>query len=100
MSRPNRSLVCGVISNGNKFAHYGFLGEMDTGPYVSYGLDCDDATFLKESNGKKVHRSTDVTERNLKQIFYEIQNKEDYVHTKINDFALGTNYLILYGVYF
>lgn len=85
-------MVCGVIPNGKYFAHYGYLGDMETGPFVSYGLDCEDENFLRQTNGKHVHRATDVTERNLKQIFYEIQNGEDYIHVQTNDLALGINF--------
>lgn len=88
-SKPNRSMVCGVISNGEKFAHYGYLGEMETGPFVTYGLDCEDKTFTKTTNNVNIYRSTDVTERNLKQIFHEMLNDEDYVHQITSSFTLG-----------
>ncbi|KAK5645154.1 hypothetical protein RI129_006454 [Pyrocoelia pectoralis] len=91
VSKSNRSLVCCVITNGNKFAHYGYLGEMETGPFVAYGIDCDDLTFLKRQHGTNSHRSTDVTERNLRQYFYELENGEEYVHTRVNDLNLGSS---------
>lgn len=90
VSRPNRSLVCAVFPNGEKFAHYGYLGDMQTGPYVAFGLQCEDESFLQSSNGHNSYRATDVTERNLKQIFYEIHNKQEYKHKETSGVKLGS----------
>lgn len=90
VSKTNRSLVCAVIPNGQKFAYHGYLGDMQTGPYVSYGLQCEDNEFLKKTNGRNTHRATDVTERNLKQIFHELENQNEYVHQKICDLEPGS----------
>ncbi|XP_050305115.1 dynein axonemal assembly factor 3 homolog [Anthonomus grandis grandis] len=89
VSRPNRSLVCAVIPNGTSFAHYGYLGDMEIGPFVTFGLQCEDPEFLKSTNGKNAYRATDVTERNLKQVFYEMEHQEEYQHTKKNEMELG-----------
>lgn len=89
VSKPNRTFVCAVIPNGDKFAHHGYLGDMQSGPFIAYGLDCEDSDFLKTTNTQNVYRATDVTERNLKQIFYEIHNKEAYMHKSPNDNKLG-----------
>ncbi|KAJ8911452.1 hypothetical protein NQ315_013814 [Exocentrus adspersus] len=90
VSKPNRSLVCAVIPNGESYAHYGYLGDMQTGPYVAYGLTCEDESFLHSSHGQNSYRATDVTERNLKQIFYEIHNRERYEHKTTSDTKLGS----------
>lgn len=90
VSKPNRSLVCGVFPNGEKFAHYSYLGDMLTGPYVAFGLQCDDKSFLHSSNGQNSYRATDITERNLQQIFYEIHNKQKYEHKRTSDIKLGS----------
>nr|CAI5854155.1 unnamed protein product [Callosobruchus analis] len=89
VSKPNRTFVCAVIPNGDKFAHYGYLGDMQTGPFVAYGLDCEDTEFLKSTHGQNSYRATDVTERNLKQMFHEIQNKKTYDHKSTNDMKMG-----------
>ncbi|KAK4875956.1 hypothetical protein RN001_012378 [Aquatica leii] len=95
VSKSNRSFVCGVIPNGETFVHYGYLGEMQTGPYVAYGLSCEDPNFLKSTNGLNSHRCTDVTERNLRQYFYEIHNNKEYGHTNVNDLNLGSATFLL-----
>lgn len=90
VSKTNRSLVCAVIPNGEKFAHHGYLGDMQTGPYVTYGLECEDKEFLKKTNGTNTHRATDVAERNLKQIFHELENQSEYTHKKMYDLEPGS----------
>lgn len=52
MSRPNRSLVGGVVGN----AHLGYLGDIETGPFIAYGLECEDAAFLTCTNGQNAFR--------------------------------------------
>ncbi|XP_028129878.1 dynein axonemal assembly factor 3 homolog [Diabrotica virgifera virgifera] len=89
VSKPNRSLVCAVVPNGANFVHHGYLGDMQTGPFISFGLTCEDETFLKSVYGQNHYRATDVTERNLKQIFYEIEHKKEYNHKKTNDSLMG-----------
>lgn len=89
-SKTNRSLVCGVIPNGKSFAHYGYLGDMQTGPFVSYGLRCEDESFLKKINDRNAYRATDITERNLKQIFHELEEQKEYVHQTTTDLQMGT----------
>ncbi|XP_018576816.1 dynein assembly factor 3, axonemal homolog [Anoplophora glabripennis] len=90
VSKPNRSLVCAVLPKGEKYTHYGYLGDVQTGPYVAFGLDCEDKSFLDSSNGQNSYRATDITERNLKQIFYEILDKQEYKHNKTSDLKLGS----------
>ncbi|KAJ3642084.1 hypothetical protein Zmor_024901 [Zophobas morio] len=89
VSKPNRSMVCVVIPNGEKFVHCGYLGEMSTGPFVAYGLECEDENYLKHTNGQNTYRATDVTERNLCQIFHEIQYGAEYTHRTTSDVKLG-----------
>ncbi|KAL1501816.1 hypothetical protein ABEB36_007070 [Hypothenemus hampei] len=89
MSWTNRSLVTGVLANGEQFLHYGYLGDMETGPYISWGIDCEDKSFLKSVNGQNTFRATDVIERNLKQTFFELEHQCEYIHVKKNDFQLG-----------
>lgn len=90
VSKPNRSLVCATMPNGERFLHYGYLGDILTGPFIAYGLDCEDKSFLKSTNGQNSFRATDVTERNLKQIFYELENQNEYSHNSTNDYKLGS----------
>ncbi|XP_044754368.1 dynein axonemal assembly factor 3 homolog [Coccinella septempunctata] len=89
VSKPNRSLICATVPNGEKFIHYGYLGDIQTGPFVTYGLECEDEEFLRSTNGQNRFRATDVIERNLRQIFHEIEFGEEYQHSVMNDYLMG-----------
>ncbi|CAH1110823.1 unnamed protein product [Psylliodes chrysocephalus] len=89
VSRPNRTLVCAIMPNGTYFVHYGYLGDILNGPFVNFGLECEDKSLLKSVHGQNYFRATDVTERNLKQIFYEIQNQEPYNLRKTSETQMG-----------
>lgn len=78
VSRPNCSLAAGVIKTGDEFTHRGYVGDIVTGPYIAYGLDCDDKTMMKSNHGTFFKRSTDITERNLIRMFYELQCGEAF----------------------
>ncbi|XP_017768333.1 PREDICTED: dynein assembly factor 3, axonemal homolog [Nicrophorus vespilloides] len=89
VSKPNRSMVTGLLTNGDQFGHYGYLGDMQTGPFVSYGLQCEDPEFLKRTNTMNKYRATDLTERNLRQIFHEIEFQSEYSHNSHTDLGYG-----------
>lgn len=78
VSRPNCSLAAGVIKMGDEFTHRGYLGDVVTGPYIAYGLDCEDKSMMKSNHGTFFKRSTDITERNLIRMFYELQCGEAF----------------------
>ena len=89
-SKPNRTLICGIAPVGEEFVHYGYLGDMSTGPYVSYGLHSEDEEILKRSHNGHEQRSTDVTERNLRQVFHELLHRGEYVHKSTTNLKLGS----------
>lgn len=76
--RPNVTLAAGVFKCGDRYLHRGYLGDMVTSPFVSYGLDCIDKNMLKSSHGVNNKRATDVSERNLMRLLYELENKREF----------------------
>ncbi|XP_049867195.1 dynein axonemal assembly factor 3 homolog [Pectinophora gossypiella] len=76
--RPNVSLAAGVYKCGDRYLHRGYLGDMVTSPYIGYGLDCEDKDMLKNSNGVNYKRSTDLTERNVMRMLYELEHREKF----------------------
>uniref|UniRef100_A0A1B0CQD4 Putative dynein assembly factor 3 axonemal n=1 Tax=Lutzomyia longipalpis TaxID=7200 RepID=A0A1B0CQD4_LUTLO len=72
---PNKTLG---INSGNQWA---FLGDMTVGPFISFGLNCPDERMLKSQHGVNEYRATDVTERNLMEIFHEILERKPYSPT-------------------
>lgn len=51
----------------------GYLGDIAIGPFCAFGLACSDSSLLKSNHGQNEYRATDITERNLFELFYEIQ---------------------------
>ncbi|XP_050345099.1 dynein axonemal assembly factor 3 [Nymphalis io] len=76
--RPNVSLAAGVYKCGDRYLHRGYLGDMVTSPYIAYGLDCEDKDMLKSSRGVNYKRATDISERNVMRMLYELENRSPF----------------------
>lgn len=76
--RPNVSLAAGVYQCGDRYFHRGYMGDMVTSPLVAYGLDCEDEDMLKSSQGVNHKRATDVSERNVMRMLYELEHREKF----------------------
>lgn len=79
-SKPNPTLAAGLVRNGNKFMHRGYIGDNHTGPFCAFGLKTSDKRMHECLHGENSYRSTDVTERNLLEIFHELETQTLYVH--------------------
>lgn len=91
----NRTLATGIRKNGTQFAYHGYMGDIGVGPFASFGLKCDDASLLKSSHGTNEFRATDVTERNLNQLIYEIQERQPYTFNQTDAHKYGSSRLVL-----
>nr|CAD7196458.1 unnamed protein product [Timema douglasi] len=78
-SKPNCTLASGVVLIGDRLCHHGYLGDIVSGPYVNYGIECEDEDMLRKTNGVHNKRSTDIAERNLMRLFSELQTRQPYV---------------------
>ncbi|XP_022126392.2 dynein axonemal assembly factor 3 homolog [Pieris rapae] len=76
--RPNVSFAAGVYKCGDRYLHRGYLGDMVSSPYLAYGLDCEDKDMLKSTHGVNYKRATDISERNLLRMFYELENRQAF----------------------
>uniref|UniRef100_A0A1I8NZB0 Dynein assembly factor 3, axonemal homolog n=1 Tax=Stomoxys calcitrans TaxID=35570 RepID=A0A1I8NZB0_STOCA len=77
---PNKTLAAGLVRNGKKYLHRGYIGDIQTGPYAAFGLTTSDQRMLKSMHGQNDYRSTDITERNILQIFHELATQMPYDH--------------------
>lgn len=82
--RPNVSLAAGVYKCGDRYLHRGYLGDMVTSPYIAYGLDCEDKDMLKSSHGVNYKRATDISERNVMRMLYELENRRKFDASAMN----------------
>lgn len=76
--RPNVTLAAGVYQCGDRYLHRGYLGDIVTSPYISYGLECEDMDMLKSSHGMNYKRATDISERNVMRMLYELENRKKF----------------------
>ncbi|CAO1328796.1 unnamed protein product [Diamesa tonsa] len=81
---PNKTFAMDLKKNGNKFFHRGYVGDMSVGPYIPFGLECNEESMLKSNFGTNQCRSTDITERNVYEMFHEIAHNEPFDKTKDN----------------
>lgn len=67
------------------------MTDMHTGPYPSFGLKCDDEEMNKSDHGQNFYRSTDITERNLLKILYNIRCQENPSNQQLRKHKLGAS---------
>lgn len=82
---PNTTLASVIFASGSKILSYGYMGDITTGPYPAYGFSCEDENMLKKVNGQIPKTATDITERNLMRIFFEIQNQKPFTPSADDD---------------
>jgi dynein assembly factor 3, axonemal len=77
-SLPNKTFAMDLRKNGKMWFHRGYVGDMTVGPFITFGIDCSEEKMLKSNFGTNECRSTDISERNLYEIMFEIQNDTKY----------------------
>ncbi|XP_059476374.1 dynein axonemal assembly factor 3 [Neocloeon triangulifer] len=73
----NLTMATGVVSEPNQRPTQ-FSGDMLTGPFISFGVDCEDPEMLKKCNNKFVRTATEVSEHNVTRLMYELSFKKSY----------------------
>ncbi|CAH2074726.1 unnamed protein product, partial [Iphiclides podalirius] len=76
--RPNVTFSAGVYKCGERYLHRGYLGDIVTSPYVAYGLDCEDEDMLRSTHGSNFKRATDIAERNVMRMLYELEHRQRF----------------------
>ncbi|XP_070501533.1 dynein axonemal assembly factor 3 homolog [Chironomus tepperi] len=75
---PNKTFAMDIRRSGNNWFHRGYVGDMNTGPFITFGIDCSEEKMLKSNFGTNECRSTDITERNLYEIMWEMKHQTKY----------------------
>uniref|UniRef100_A0A1B6CBW1 Dynein assembly factor 3, axonemal homolog n=1 Tax=Clastoptera arizonana TaxID=38151 RepID=A0A1B6CBW1_9HEMI len=88
-SEDNLTFGSGIAKLGDRIVHHGYLGDIVSSPYINFGVLCEDEEMMKERNGIRTQRATDISERNLMRLFHEIEKKEKYTHKGKGDLELG-----------
>lgn len=90
---PNKTLAADLCRNGTLYRHRGYVGDITVGPFTTFGLKCDDAKLLRSEHGANFFRASDVTERNVFEIMYEIQERKSYTSSRSDLHQFGTTVL-------
>uniref|UniRef100_A0A8C2MV21 Dynein axonemal assembly factor 3 n=1 Tax=Cricetulus griseus TaxID=10029 RepID=A0A8C2MV21_CRIGR len=71
---PNRTLASGRLLShrGERVAARGYWGDIATGPFVAFGIESDDQSLLRTSNGQPVKTASEITQHNVTEIFREV----------------------------
>ncbi|KAG5678638.1 hypothetical protein PVAND_008294 [Polypedilum vanderplanki] len=83
---PNKTFAMDLRKNGKEWFHRGYVGDMSVGPFITFGMTCSEEKMNNSKFGTNECRSTDITERNLYEILWEIlhQQKFDATNDKKN----------------
>jgi dynein assembly factor 3 len=55
-----------------------YSGDQLTGPYVGFGMECEDSDMLRKYNNQFAKTATEISERNVTRIMYEIAYRKPY----------------------
>ncbi|KAJ1527221.1 hypothetical protein ONE63_008748 [Megalurothrips usitatus] len=78
-SEPNLTLAAGIVREGSRLMHGGYLGDIVTSPFIAYSIELepeDASEVFRKANDRYVSRSTDAAERHLNRVAYELQHRE------------------------
>lgn len=67
-----------AVQSVRKSSGKGYIGDIVVGPFCAFGLQCSDSNFLRSQHGQNEFRATDVSERNLFELFYEIHERKPF----------------------
>ncbi|XP_032119012.1 dynein assembly factor 3, axonemal isoform X2 [Sapajus apella] len=71
---PNRTLASGRLLSyrGERVAARGYWGDIATGPFVAFGIEADDESLLRTSNGQPVKTAGEITQHNVTEMLREV----------------------------
>lgn len=86
-THANKTFAVDISNHSN---NAGYVGDIVVGPFAPFGLKCDDCSYLKSFYGQNEYRATDLTERNLFQLFYEIEEQQPFNAQVFRPHQLGS----------
>lgn len=84
-SHTNKTLAMKIANH----QPYTYVGDMAVGPFCTFGLACSDKKLLKSNCGQNEYRATDISERNIYELFYEIHEQKECGNDQFNIHRLG-----------
>lgn len=78
-----------IIERPDKRDGNQYLGDILVGPFCAFGLNCSDPRLLRSNYGENDFRATDVSERNIFELLYEIEEQKPFDKTTFKEHRLG-----------
>ncbi|XP_076471331.1 dynein axonemal assembly factor 3-like [Babylonia areolata] len=77
---PNNTLASGTVlrHDGERYARRGYWGDIIISPFVPIGIESEEKSFFKKSNGMHTKTAEDVAEFNMLSLFHELTSGERY----------------------
>nr|XP_060639057.1 dynein axonemal assembly factor 3 [Anolis sagrei ordinatus] len=77
---PNKTLASGRLlrHKGEPLPARGYWGDIATGPYITFGIESEDPSLLKTTNGIPSKSSQDISLHNITDLLSELQNNDHY----------------------
>lgn len=85
----NKSLAAGLVRCGTRYQHRGYVGDIHVGPFCTFGLKCTDAALSASDHGTNRFRATDVSQRNIYELMYEITERNPYCYNAKDTHEFG-----------
>ncbi|BFG03248.1 dynein assembly factor 3 axonemal homolog [Drosophila madeirensis] len=93
--KPNKTFAAGLVRDGRTYLHRGYVGDIQTGPFCGFGLRTTEERMHNSAHGENDYRATDVTERNLLELFHELQTQTAYEHDSTRSRRYGSVQLLM-----
>ncbi|XP_060639057.2 dynein axonemal assembly factor 3 [Anolis sagrei] len=77
---PNKTMASGRLlrHKGEPLPARGYWGDIATGPYITFGIESEDPSLLKTTNGIPSKSSQDISLHNITDLLSELQNNDRY----------------------
>ncbi|CAJ0957815.1 unnamed protein product [Ranitomeya imitator] len=77
---PNKTLAShmAVTHRFGKVQARGYWGDIITGPFIAYGIETEEKSLLKISNGVYTKTAQDLSQHNITSMFHELMTGQKY----------------------
>lgn len=77
---PNNTLssVLVIKHQGERYLRRGYWGDIVTGPYIAFGIECENKEFLKKRNEMYIKTSQEISYQNILIMLHELTYNEYY----------------------
>ncbi|XP_074872579.1 dynein axonemal assembly factor 3 isoform X2 [Carettochelys insculpta] len=76
---PNKTLASGrLVRHGELVPARGYWGDIATGPYIPFGIECEEPSLLRTVNGIPAKTAQEISLYNITALFHELTARARY----------------------